>query len=74
MDLDLRKGESLGISGCNGTGKTLLARALAGQIPVLHQGSFVSVSVPAAFVSFQSAFGMRNGFAAYRQQRWNPID
>jgi ABC-type protease/lipase transport system fused ATPase/permease subunit len=34
INFELKKGESLGIVGNNGTGKTVLAKALAGSIPV----------------------------------------
>ncbi len=74
LHLSIGKGESLGIIGVNGTGKTILAKAIAGIIPVQGDSIYSMPEIKSQFVSFQSSFKMRNGFAAYRQQRWNNID
>jgi molybdate transport system ATP-binding protein len=72
--LDLPKGEPLGIIGDNGTGKTVLAKAIAGIVPVSDGIAPIPYSIKPVYVSFQSTFQMRNGFTAFRQQRWNNID
>lgn len=72
VSLQLRKGNALGIIGMNGSGKTVLAKALAGIIPVI--GSQENQNYRSAFVSFQSHFQLKHGTRAYRQQRWNPVD
>ncbi|MBN2806759.1 MAG: ATP-binding cassette domain-containing protein, partial [Prolixibacteraceae bacterium] len=72
VTLDLRHGGALGIIGLNGSGKTILAKALAGMLPVL--GSNQSETYQAVYVSFQSEFQLKHGARAYRQQRWNWTD
>ncbi|HSH19052.1 MAG TPA: ATP-binding cassette domain-containing protein, partial [Draconibacterium sp.] len=74
INLQLKKGEVLGIIGPNGSGKTILAKAIAGEIAVcgdvVENGSFLKKK----FVPFHSSLALSNGQAVYRQQRWNKID
>jgi ABC-type Mn2+/Zn2+ transport system ATPase subunit len=74
LDLDLEKGETIGIIGNNVTGKTILAKAIAGILPINGDNNNSTFPIRPVFVSFQSSFQMRNGLAAFRQQRWNNID
>lgn len=74
LNLKITKGKTLGIIGSNGTGKTMLAKAIAGQIQVHGREIIEKEGLKKVFVSFLSSFRMRNGFAAFRQQRWNNID
>jgi molybdate transport system ATP-binding protein len=71
LSFNIAKGEPLGIIGKNGSGKTILAKAIAGQVPVKNgvvgNGSTV-------FLSFQSEIKLKHGGRAYRQQRWNLPD
>ena len=74
IHLQLKKGDVLGIIGENGSGKTVLAKAIAGELPVsgdtTEDGSFLNKR----FVPFHSSLSLSNGHAVYRQQRWNKID
>jgi molybdate transport system ATP-binding protein len=72
IHLQLKKGTSLGIAGRNGSGKTVLAKALAGLLPI--RGNFTSPLIKILFLSFQSEIHLRHGAQTYRQQRWNPAD
>lgn len=72
ISLKLLKGEALGILGPNGSGKTILAKALAGMIPVIGEQNILKHR--AIFVSFQSVFQLKHPSPLYRQQRWNPVD
>jgi molybdate transport system ATP-binding protein len=74
INLEITKGKALGIIGSNGTGKTMLVKAIAGQIQVQGSEIIEQEGLKKVFVSFLSSFRMRNGFAAFRQQRWNNID
>jgi molybdate transport system ATP-binding protein len=74
LTFSLEKGESLGIIGDNGTGKTVLAKALAGMIPVQGNINTDFSKLKTALVSFQSTLKLKNGSAAYHQQRWNNLD
>jgi molybdate transport system ATP-binding protein len=74
LTFSLEKGESIGIIGDNGTGKTVLAKALAGMIPVKGDINTDFSKLNTAFVSFQSNLKLKNGSAAYHQQRWNNLD
>lgn len=74
LQLAIEKGSTLGIIGNNGSGKTILAKAIAGLLPVQGTEIEIDTTQKILFVSFQSSFKMRNGFAAFRQQRWNNID
>jgi molybdate transport system ATP-binding protein len=71
LSFTIAKGEPLGIIGRNGSGKTVLAKAIAGQVPVkngvVDNGSTV-------YLSFQSEIQLKHGGRAYRQQRWNLPD
>ena len=62
----------MGIVGDNGVGKTILAKALVGKLPV--QGQVIYDALNKIFVSFQSEFQLKHGAKAYRQQRWNWYD
>lgn len=73
VSLELIRGESLGVIGENSTGKTVLAKALAGEIPV-YGNVFRKGNINIAMVSFQSDYRLQNGHLAYRQQRWNNLD
>lgn len=74
INLEIQEGELLGIIGNNGTGKTILAKAIAGIVPVSGEIIGQASSLKPIYVSFQSTFQMKNGFAPFRQQRWNNID
>ncbi|MDA3818823.1 MAG: ATP-binding cassette domain-containing protein [Prolixibacteraceae bacterium] len=71
LSFGISKGESLGIIGRNGSGKTVLAKAMAGKLP-LKNGE--EAGVRTAYLSFQSEFQLKHGGRAYRQQRWNLPD
>ena len=72
VSLKFSRGESLGILGANGSGKTVLAKAIAGKLPVFGQNT--SENIQATYVSFQSEFQLKHGAKGYRQQRWNWTD
>ncbi|MBN1926361.1 MAG: ATP-binding cassette domain-containing protein, partial [Prolixibacteraceae bacterium] len=73
ISLKIEKGNSLGIIGANGSGKTILAKALSGILPV--SGNVKTICPEKIhYLSFQSAFRLKSGFSPYRQQRWNNID
>ena len=72
VSLQLKRGESLGIIGANGCGKTILAKAIAGILPVI--GTNESIPYRAVYVSFQSQFQLKHSARGYRQQRWNWTD
>ena len=74
LTLKLKQGESIGIIGTNGSGKTVLAKALAGLISVIGEAESSVSSADAVYVSFQSEFSLKHGTSAYRQQRWNMPD
>jgi len=72
--LQLKKGDVLGIIGSNGTGKTVLAKAIAGELPVTGGVDEDGIFLKKQFVPFHSSLSLANGHAVYRQQRWNKID
>lgn len=74
INLELKKGDVLGIIGPNGSGKTVLAKAIAGKLVV--SGNLVDdvIFYKKRFVPFHSSLSLANGGAIYRQQRWNKID
>ena len=74
IHLHLKKGDVLGIVGINGTGKTVLARAIAGELPVTGDVTEDFIFQKKRFVPFHSSLSLSNGHAVYRQQRWNKID
>lgn len=74
IHLQLKKGDLLGIIGVNGSGKTVLAKAIAGELPVMGDGFDDGVFLKKRFVPFHSSLSLSNGHAVYRQQRWNRID
>lgn len=74
IHLELRKGDVLGITGPNGSGKTILAKAIAGELPVSGELINDFVFRKKRFVPFHSSLALSNGHAVYRQQRWNKID
>lgn len=74
LNLDLSDGQSLGICGCNSSGKTTLALALAGKIPVFDSQGERPPVTGAGFVPFHATLKMIHSHAPYRQQRWNNID
>ncbi|HPS12224.1 MAG TPA: ATP-binding cassette domain-containing protein [Prolixibacteraceae bacterium] len=74
INLEIAHGEPLGIIGNNGTGKTILSKAIAGLIPVNGNTNGSGELLKKVYVPFQSSFQLRNGFTAYRQQRWNNFD
>jgi len=74
IHLQLKKGDVLGIIGANGSGKTVLAKAIAGELPVSGDGFDDGVFLKKRFVPFHSSLSLSNGHAVYRQQRWNKID
>ena len=74
VNLTLQKGQPLGIIGPNGTGKTVLAKAIAGLMPVFGNVEPSPNTLKTAYVSFQSSLRLKNGGATYRQQRWNNLD
>lgn len=74
INLQLQQGESLAIIGANSSGKTVLAKALAGLLSAMGD---IQKSVSAdnvVYVAFQSGFTLKHGTSAYRQQRWNMFD
>ena len=74
IHLQLKKGDVLGIIGANGSGKTVLAKAIAGELPVSGDEFDDGVFLKKRFVPFHSSLSLSNGHAVYRQQRWNKID
>jgi len=72
--LQLKKGDVLGIIGSNGSGKTVLAKAIAGELPVSGEVTEDGMFQKKRFVPFHSSLSLSNGHAVYRQQRWNKID
>ncbi len=72
--LQIKKGDVLGITGFNGSGKTVLAKAIAGELPVSGDVVDDCVFLKKRFVPFHSSLSLSNGHAVYRQQRWNKID
>ncbi len=74
IDFEIRKGESFGITGGNGSGKTVMAKAIAGLLPVSGEITDSDVFAKKTFVPFHSSLTLSNGQAVYRQQRWNKID
>lgn len=74
INLSLHSNESLGIIGNNGSGKTILAKAIAGLIPILGGTYCESKHLNRFYVSFQSNFELKHGVSAFRQQRWNWYD
>ncbi len=74
LTLDLSDGRSWGISGPNRSGKTSLALAIAGIIPVFGKEGPIMAQRNTAFVPFHASLKTMHGHAPYRQQRWNNID
>lgn len=74
IHFQLKKGDVLGITGANGSGKTVLAKAIAGELPVSGEVSEDGIFLKKRFVPFHSSLSLSNGHAVYRQQRWNKID
>ncbi len=74
VHLQLKKGDVLGIIGSNGSGKTVLAKAIAGELPISGQLAENGMFLKKRFVPFHSSLSLSNGHAVYRQQRWNKID
>ncbi len=74
IDLQINKGDVLGIIGPNGSGKTVLAKAIAGELAVSGEIVEDKAFLKKRFVPFHSSLSMSNGGAVYRQQRWNKID
>ena len=74
IDLEINQGDSFGVTGCNGSGKTILAKALAGILPVSGKISGNDTFRKKIYVPFHSSLTLSNGQAVYRQQRWNKID
>ncbi|HRX11824.1 MAG TPA: ATP-binding cassette domain-containing protein [Draconibacterium sp.] len=74
INLGLKKGDLLGIIGHNGSGKTVLAKALAGELAVSGEITDDGIFIKKRFVPFHSSLSLSNGGAVYRQQRWNKID
>ena len=74
IHLQLKKGDVVGIIGSNGSGKTILAKAMAGELPVSGEVIDDGVFLKKRFVPFHSSLLLANGHAVYRQQRWNKID
>lgn len=72
INIQINDGESYGIIGPNASGKTILAKAIAGLLPV--RDAEAAEPVRSVFVSFQSGFQLKHGARAYRQQRWNLPD
>ena len=70
----INKGEITGITGYNGSGKTVMAKAIAGLLPVSGEITGDDVFPKKIFVPFHSSLALSNGQAVYRQQRWNKID
>jgi len=74
LSLNLSDGQSLGICGPNSSGKTSLALAIAGKIPVYRKDGPMATEKNIAFVPFHASLKMMHSHAPYRQQRWNNID
>ena len=74
INLQLQQGESLAIIGANSSGKTVLAKALAGLLPVMGDIQKLVNADDVVYVAFQSGFSSNHGTSAYRQQRWNMFD
>jgi molybdate transport system ATP-binding protein len=74
IHIQLNKGDVLGIIGSNGSGKTVLAKAIAGELAVSGEVISNEVFLKRRFVPFHSSLSLSNGHAVYRQQRWNKID
>lgn len=74
IHLQLKKGDVLGIIGANGSGKTVLAKSIAGEIAVTGDVIEDGLFLKRRFVPFHSSLALANGHAVYRQQRWNKID
>ena len=74
IHLQLKKGDVLGIIGANGSGKTVLAKAIAGELAVTGDVIENGLFLKRRFVPFHSSLALANGHAVYRQQRWNKID
>jgi molybdate transport system ATP-binding protein len=74
IDFQINKGDVFGIIGPNGSGKTVLAKAIAGELAVSGEIIEDVVFVKKRFVPFHSSLSLSNGGAVYRQQRWNKID
>ena len=74
VSFQLEKGQSFGIMGPNGVGKTVLARAIAGELEAKGGTAEAEVFLKRCYVPFHSSLALRNGGAVYRQQRWNKID
>ena len=74
INLQLQQGESLAIIGANSSGKTVLAKALAGLLPVMGDIQKSVSTDNFVYVAFQSGFTLKHGTSAYRQQRWNMFD
>jgi len=74
VQLQLKRGDVLGIIGPNGSGKTVLAKAIAGELPVFGEVADDGTFMKKRFVPFHSSLSLSNGHAVYRQQRWNKIN
>lgn len=74
IHFELKRGDVLGIIGANGSGKTVLAKAIAGELAVTGEKIYDEVFLKKRFVPFHSGLSLLNGHAVYRQQRWNKID
>ena len=74
IHLQLKRGDVLGIIGENGSGKTILAKAIAGELPVTGEVVEDGIFLKKRFVPFHSSLSLSNGHAVYRQLRWNKID
>lgn len=74
IHLQLKKGDVLGINGDNGSGKTVLAKAIAGELAVSGEIIEDVLFLKKRFVPFHTSLSLSNGHAVYRQQRWNKID
>jgi molybdate transport system ATP-binding protein len=74
IHLQLEKGDVLGIIGPNGSGKTVLAKAIAGELAVSGELINDAIFNKKRNVPFHSSLSLSNGHAVYRQQRWNKID
>jgi molybdate transport system ATP-binding protein len=74
INLELKKGDLLGIIGSNGSGKTVLAKAISGELTVSGDVINDGIFKKKRFVPFHSSLSLSNGGAVYRQQRWNKID
>jgi molybdate transport system ATP-binding protein len=74
IHLQIKKGDVLGIIGANASGKTSLAKAIAGELAVSGEVIDDGFFTKKRFVPFHSSLALSNGHAVYRQQRWNKID